>query len=132
MPAARQGRRPAADDPENVSMQNKLFSAAVLGLGVVGLAALAPAASAYPPTSVYRSYYGARPYWYRYGAPYGAYSYYGNRPYDYRRYYGPYSSYYGPYSRYYGGYRWPYDYGRSYYYGRPYSYSYGRPYYYRW
>jgi hypothetical protein len=106
-------------------MRNKVFLSLILGLGVVGFAALTPTASADPPAAGYRYHYGGAPHWHRHVTPYGVYSHYGNDPHWDHRYYGPYSSYYR-------GYRWPYDHGRSYYYGRPYSYSFGRPYYYRW
>jgi hypothetical protein len=108
-------------------MRNKLFAPAVFGLGLVGLTALAPGASAYPPTTGYHSYSGSGPHWHWYATPYGYRSYY--VPHWHYDNYRPYSRYYGGY---YGGYGRPYDYGRPYYYGRPYSYSYGRPYYYRW
>jgi len=104
-------------------MRNRIFATLVMGLGVLAVAALAPAASAYPPTSGYRSYYGYhRPDWHQHVTPYGVYSHYGNDPHWHYRYY-------APYSRYYGGYRSYYDYARPYYYTRPYYYGFGRPYY---
>jgi hypothetical protein len=75
-------------------MRNKVFSSLLLGLGIVGFAALTPTASADPPTAGYRYHYGGAPHWHRHVTPYGVYSHYGNDPHWDHRYYGPYSSYY--------------------------------------